>query len=108
MRFTHVRANLESNGRNYQEEIPRIRKKNYRGATSKSFDHVNKSPFGRNHTPYNGGKGYYKKGGHIHYFNSDWDIDTANTYFSDLVQDGLFNEEFLALTMEVSELVNHR
>lgn len=108
MRFTHVRAKLESNEENHHEETPKIRMKNYRGATSKSFGDVNKSPFGRNNVPYSSGEGYYKKGGHIHYFSSDWDIDAANTYFNNLVEDGLFNDEFLALTMEVGIQIIHR
>jgi hypothetical protein len=101
MRFTHQKVDLQNGRDEHSDAIGGVRKDNYVGATTKDFAGINKSPFGRDQVKYTNSGGYYGQGGFIHYFKSDLSADQASTYYDELVEDGIFDSNFMALTVEV-------
>jgi len=62
------------------------------GKQINNFHEIDKTPFGRNRIHYSSDGGYYGKGGFVYYFNSSLTIEEAQTYYRELVEDGLFNK----------------
>ena len=103
MRITHLKVNTkESKFKPSGDFNIQVRKSDYQGQTKNNFDNIDKSPFGRNKVPYSENGGYYGRGGFVYYFSGDLTVENAKQYFDNLVEDGLFNNSFLALTLEVS------
>ena len=102
MRLSHLKAELKRNTYMNSEKVPRIRQENYSGSTRSDFDKIDETPFGRNKVPYTKNGGYDGEGGFIHYFKSDWTVEEAKQFYQNLVDDGLYNEQFVAVTLEVS------
>jgi len=103
MRFSYHRADLAYKSSPYPSAILESRRTNYKGSTNSSnFDRIEKDPFGRDQIKYSNSGGYYDRGGYIIYFESDWDLDKALSYYQNLTEDGIFDKQFIALTMEVN------
>lgn len=66
------------------------------------FKEIDKTPFGRNAVEYSDAEGYYNKGGFIHYFQSNLTAEEAHAYYKELVEDGLYDRNLMALTLEVT------
>ena len=100
IRLTHNRAELIQDPTDTSTK-KLIRKRDYQGTASQSFSDVVESPFGRNSTAYQSGGGFNNKGGYVHHFANDLTLQKANQTYQDLITDGLFDQNFLSLALEV-------
>lgn len=98
VRLTLNRVKLENNtDRGYQDAIETHRLANYQGRANSQPAEVDKTPFGRDEVQYQSDGGYKHGGGFVFFFNDTMDVSEAITYYEELVEDGLYDDNFLSL-----------
>lgn len=95
-RMTYKKIALESISNN----LITYRKENYKGSTAHRFHNLDKKPFGVNQVPYEDDGGYKGLGGHVFFFPDTYTIEEAASKYNQMTADGLYDNKFLALTIE--------
>ena len=102
LRITQNRAELtENHDSNSKSAISHIRDINYSGDTTIKYGNLNKTDFGTDNIQYCESWGYANAGGFVHYFGSNLSIDQAQSKYSKILNDGLFEYNLLDITLEI-------
>ena len=102
LRITQNRVDLSTNSNNNSNRAEsRIRKINYSGNTTARYGDLDKTKFGTDEIQYWKSCGYANVGGFVHFFNSSITLNQAQNKFNTMINDGLFSEELLDITLEI-------
>ena len=102
LRITQNRVDLSTNSNNNSNRAEsRIRKINYSGNTTARYGDLDKTKFGTDEIQYWKSCGYANAGGFVHFFNSSITLTQAQNKFNTMINDGLFSEELLDITLEI-------
>ena len=77
------------------------RKTDYNSNSYQRFSDIITEPFGSEKLEYEYNGGYKGKGGYVVYFPSNLTYDEVDQKYVKLVEDGLFDENFLSLDVEI-------
>ena len=77
------------------------RKTDYNSNSYQRFSDIITEPFGYEKLEYEYNGGYKGKGGYVVYFPSNLTYDEVDQKYVKLVEDGLFDENFLSLAVEI-------
>lgn len=102
MRMTFNKAEMIDDPNFYDDAIKEYRATNYEGRTNKKIKETKTEPFGAiNQIPYTSSGGYAGKGGYVAFFQDNWNITEAATYYYTLLLDGLFDKQLVSITLEI-------
>ena len=101
MRVTYNRAKLLDSGNIDETGKLKDRISNYDKNPNSKLENVETNPFGKDKIEYQNDGGYKNTGGYVIYFNSNLTYTEAETKYTQLAKDGLFDEYCISIVLEI-------
>ena len=83
-----------------------MRDSNYDDSPNQNFENVETEPFGTDKVKYQSKGGYQGKGGYVFYFSSNLTYEEVKNKYTQMVNDGLYDEYCLSIVVEAMILLN--